>query len=143
MVVFIAADNKESNRNAKVVREARLIGRGYRIPGARSFTRELVSISLFHSPFSSFLRAAFTSVPDDRRPWRARKTCAGCSSEPSHRLEGPIIRNRTIARYRGRDLIITIINISNMKDILRGKNKKIIKDKTRKQLDSLEIFATS
>jgi len=48
-----------------VVREARLIGRGYRIPGARSFTRELVSIflSFFLSPFSSFPRVAFTSVP--------------------------------------------------------------------------------
>lgn len=132
MVVFIAAD-KESNRNAEVVREARLIGRGYRIPGARSFTRELVSISLFHSPFSSFLRAAFTSVPDDRRPRRARKTCAGCSSEPSHRLERPVaLGNRTIVRHRGRDLIITIINTCNMKDILRDKNKKIIKDKIRK-----------
>lgn len=63
-MVFIAADNKESNRNAKVVREARLIGRGYRIPGARSFTRELVSIYLSLSllPSSSILRAAFTSV---------------------------------------------------------------------------------
>lgn len=62
-MVFIAADNKESNRNAEVVREARLIGRGYRIPGARSFTRELVSISLLLSPSSSCPRAAFTSVP--------------------------------------------------------------------------------
>lgn len=112
-IVFIA-NNKESNRNAEVVREARLIGRGYRIPGARSFTRELVSISLSPSPFLAVLVFPARGIhfgPDDRRPRRARKTCAGCSSEPPHRLERPVASgNRTIARHRERDLIITTIS---------------------------------
>lgn len=89
MVVFIAADNKESNRNAEVVREARLIGRGYRIPGARSFTRELVSTSLFHSPFSSFPRAAFTSVPTIAVP-----------GEPGKRVPDALVSLRTALRGR-------------------------------------------
>lgn len=95
-MVFIAADNKESNRNAEVVREARLIGRGYRIPGARSFTRELVSISLFLPlflpPFSSFPRAAFTSVPTIAVP-----------GEPGKRVPDALVSLRTDSSTRKAD----------------------------------------